>query len=133
MLIGKLASSSGFSRDTIRYYEKFGLLKLGKENRQENNYRDYPPQALERLEQIDQLKKLGFTLGEIKDLFEVLVTKAGPCRNLPEQLDQKLDLLRQKIALLEDYKEKLIKVRQDCSPDCGIKEGLPTCFSIQKC
>jgi DNA-binding transcriptional MerR regulator len=132
MLIGRLASSSGFSRDTIRYYEKLGLLELGKNDRRENNYKVYPPQALERLEKIDQLKKLGFTLVEIKGLFGVLEQEAGPCTNLPEQLDQKLKMLRRKIALLEDYEEKLIKVRQGCNANCGITEGLPTCFAIQK-
>tara|TARA_R110000850_G_scaffold277061_1_gene421963 strand:+ start:6387 stop:6788 length:402 start_codon:yes stop_codon:yes gene_type:complete len=132
MLIGRLASSSGFSRDTIRYYEKLGLLEVRRNDRRANNYKDYPPQALERLEQIDQLKNLGFTLVEIKDLFGVLAQEAGPCTNLPEQLDQKLEMLRRKIALLEDYEEKLIKVRQGCNANCGITEGLPTCFAIQK-
>ncbi len=133
MLIGKLASSSGFSRDTIRYYEKLGLLTLEKEARWDNNYKDYPPQEVERLRQIGQLKELGFTLREIKDLFEALSTQPQPCANLPEQLDQKLDLLQHKIALLEDYKAKLLTVRRACNTECGASDGLPTCFVPEKC
>lgn len=132
MLIGKLASLSGFSRDTIRYYEKLGLLPLG-DNRRPNNYKDYPPRALERLNHIGQLKDLGFTLAEMKDLFGVLETDASPCEGLPEQLDQKIELLRQKIALLEEYQDKLLKVRQACAPGCGVSNGLPTCFTTEKC
>lgn len=133
MLIGKLASSSGFSRDTIRYYEKLGLLPLGANTRQSNNYKDYPPRALERLNHIGQLKALGFTLAEMKDLFGMLETEASPCEGLPEQLDQKVELLRQKIALLEEYQNKLLAVRQACAPGCGVSNGLPTCFTSQKC
>lgn len=133
MLIGKLASSSGFSRDTIRYYEKLGLLTLEKNARRDNNYKDYPPRAVERLHQIGQLKELGFTLGEIKGLLDVLSSQSQPCANLPEQLDKKLDLLRHKISLLEDYKVKLLTVRRACNAECGMSDGLPTCFVPEKC
>lgn len=43
MLIGIIAQESGFSRDTIRYYEKIGLLRLPKRARRENNYKEYSP------------------------------------------------------------------------------------------
>lgn len=131
MLIGKLASSSGFTRDTIRYYEKFGLLTLRSDHRRQNNYKEYPPQALERLNHIGQLKELGFTLTEMKELFEVLATESSPCGNLPEQLDKKLELLRRKISLLEEFRGKLDSVRQACDSGCGISGGLPTCFATQ--
>ncbi|GGY61308.1 MerR family transcriptional regulator [Marinobacter zhanjiangensis] len=132
MLIGKLASSSGFSRDTIRYYEKLGLLAPGKDLKRQNNYKDYPPQALERLNHIRQLKELGFTLTEMKELFEVLATVSRPCGNLPEQLAQKLELLQRKISLLKEYQERLVSVRQACDSGCGISGGLPTCFATRK-
>lgn len=129
MLIGKLALSSGVSRDTIRYYEKVGLIQLGKDDRRDNHYKEYPPEALQRLTQIGQLKKLGFTLAEMKELFEALAIDASVCNALPEQLDQKLDELQRKISLLENYKQKLIAVRDACSPGCGTKNGLPSCFT----
>lgn len=131
MLIGKLAATSGFSRDAIRYYEKLGLLELDANSRQDNNYRDYPYQTVERLNCIAQLKDLGFTLTEIKDLFRLVASKTAPCTDLPEQLDQKLDLLRKKIAVLEDYQKKLTAVRHACSSQCCATDGLPSCFTPQ--
>ena len=68
MLIGILAQESGFSRDTIRYYEKIGLLRLPKKARRENNYNEYSPGILSRLRAIRELKKIGYTLAEIQQV-----------------------------------------------------------------
>ena len=132
MLIGMLSSSSGFSRDTIRYYEKLGLLESADAVRRGNNYKEYSPRALERLNHIGQLKSLGFTLTEIKDLFYLSSVNAKPCKDIPKQLDQKLGVLRQKIAILEGYEEKLSKVRRTCNTECGLSNGLPSCFQAQE-
>lgn len=55
MLIGELSNLSGFSRDTIRYYEKLALLVIEKRNVR-NDYKNYGPEALDRLLQIQRLK-----------------------------------------------------------------------------
>lgn len=68
MLIGQLSKRSGFSKDTIRYYEKIGLLIIPKEARCGNNYKDYPEAALQTLKAIRKYKELGFTLEEIREL-----------------------------------------------------------------
>ncbi len=68
MLIGQLARRSGFSRDTIRYYEKIGLLELPVNTRNPNGYRNYPEEALHILAAIRKYKDLGFTLEEIREL-----------------------------------------------------------------
>ena len=65
MLIGELARQAGLTPDTIRFYEKKGLLDAGHVARRENNYKDYDPAALERLRLIAQAKCAGFTLREI--------------------------------------------------------------------
>lgn len=131
MLIGKLAATSGFSRDTIRYYEKLGLLGEKELERQENRYKNYPPQALERLLQVRQLKGLGFTLNEIACLFEGLDSTPQPCAALPAQLDDKVALLDEKLALLKVYRSKLQAVRQACDGNCKAPRGLPDCFEVQ--
>lgn len=133
MLIGKLASESGFSRDTIRYYEKLGLLEIKQADRQPNNYKNYSPKILERLEQIRQLKELGFTLAEIASLLEALATQNEPCAELPAQLDQKIGLLDKKIGLLQQYRNKLVAVRAACGGSCGAGQGLPDCFAPRCC
>ncbi len=67
MLIGVLSKRSGFSRDTIRYYEKIGLIELPAARR-EHNYKDYPEEVLQQLNVIRKYKELGYTLEEIREL-----------------------------------------------------------------
>ena len=129
MLIGKLASESGFSRDTIRYYEKLGLISADATTRHENNYKNYPPRALENLAQISHLKTLGFTLSEIAGLLESFESSPAPCADLPEKLNDKIALFDKKIALLKVYRQKLKVVEKACGGVCDSGEILPDCFS----
>lgn len=66
MKIGELSSCTGISKDTLRYYEKFGLLNPKIENHQ----RDYTEQDIEAIEIIVKLKNTGFSLKEIKMLLD---------------------------------------------------------------
>lgn len=128
MLIGKLAQESGFSRDTIRYYEKLGLIRASKLSRQQNNYKDYSPQVLENLDQISQLKTLGFTLKEISNLLKAFESTSLPCSDLPTKLQAKIALFDKKIALLEQYRHRLKVLEKACDGDCDDGLGLPGCF-----
>ena len=49
MLIGELSKACGLSRDTIRFYEKHGLIAVGKRERRFNNYKEYSEETLKRL------------------------------------------------------------------------------------
>src|SRR3546814_17661555 len=49
MLIGELSEKTGFSRDTIRFFEKQGLIQLDRKQRRDNNYKEYPEEVLNRL------------------------------------------------------------------------------------
>jgi len=89
MLIGDLAQHSGFSRDTIRYYEKRGLLAHTDIARRANNDRDYDPHALRRLEWIATLKRHGFSLKEIAELLPRF-EQAAACKAIPWILAGKL-------------------------------------------
>jgi DNA-binding transcriptional MerR regulator len=130
MLIGELASKSGFSRDTIRYYEKLGLIQLAILDRQPNSYKNYPQHILDRLIQIRQFKELGFTLKEMVGLFDAFDIQHEPCMELPAQLDEKIALFDEKIKLLEESKNKLIALRKACDGGCDSTQGLPDCFSV---
>lgn len=101
MLIGELAKASGFSRDTIRYYEKIGLIEVPKGGRRDNNYRDYPVAVLHVLIAIRNLKQLGFTLEEIR---EILVRKQI------DALDHgtTVRIIEQKIVHLDTQIDKLL-------------------------
>lgn len=128
MLIGKLALESGFSRDTIRYYEQRGLLQAEASVRQKNGYTNYHPEALEQLIQIKRLKELGFTLGEIRELFGSLGNVQQPCADLPKTLDIKIAQLEAKLASIQRSRDRLLSVRGACGGECHSEVGLPECF-----
>lgn len=128
MFIGTLSSESGFSKDTIRYYEKIGLIKSSGYVRQSNRYKSYSAQTLERLQQIQKLKTSGFTLTEITDMLDSFNDNIQPCKDLPANLIDKLGAINEKIALLETYKRSVQKMLNACDAKCAIADGLPSCI-----
>ena len=109
MLIGEIANKSGFTRDTIRYYEKIGLIQAERLDRYSNNYRNYSSIVLQRLIQISDLKTVGFTLTEIIDLLKDFECLNQPCADLPVKLDDKISQVESKIEALINYKKSLKK------------------------
>ena len=109
MLISELSQKTGFSKDTIRFYEKTGLLNSNNKRR-ENNYRNYDDEAVSRLEFIKHGKALGFTLRELKqfiDESDILSTedKARFVRNKIEEIDEKTGQLQEfRCRLVEKLK-----------------------------
>ena len=80
MLIGELVERSGLTKDTIRFYEKKGLITLEKKSRRENNYKEYSEQVLEKLMLIRRLKKMGFTLHEIDTFLDLWRAEDASCK-----------------------------------------------------
>ena len=126
MLIGELAQQSQFSRDTIRYYEKLGLLAVSQTRRAENNYKHYPQATLDRLLQIQLLKESGFTLCEIQSLL-LNNGKQPSCAGLPAQLTEKIAAIEKKITTLLKFKDALLQIQQACNGGCGTNNGMPDC------
>jgi DNA-binding transcriptional MerR regulator len=129
MLIGELAAKTGLSRDTIRFYEKQGLLLLGRKARRDNNYKEYGEEAVGRLLMIKGLKGLGFTLNETGDLLAMMEEKLATCVNVEELFSQKVALLdkkfRELIALRNQLQDKVSRCRSGCcvsddDPNCPI-------------
>ncbi len=111
MLIGKLSELSGFSRDTIRYYEKIGLITLSAKSRTGSNYRDYPDAVLDTLYTIRNLKELGFTLEEIREIIVrrqiQMLDRSTVCRII----EQKIIHLEVQIDKLQLYRHRLEEAR----------------------
>lgn len=109
MLISELSQKTGVSKDTIRFYEKAGLLDSNSK-RGENNYRYYDDEAVARLAFIRQGKVLGFTLSEIKKVIDEWDTlssgdKVRITRNKIEEVDEKIGQLQEyKCYLVEKLK-----------------------------
>ena len=93
--IGQIAKKSEISVETIRYYEKEGLLE--KPQRKESGYRQYNDDVIERLSFIQQAKSLGFTLSQIKELLSLEVTQGTTSKNIKDIAQLKLKDIEEKI------------------------------------
>src|SRR5512146_3591055 len=88
MKIGELAKQSGTSVQTLRVYERSGLLP--KPQRTESGYRMYASGDLRRLELIHQAKRLGFSLDEIKRILRLRQQGSCPCGEVVQMLEKHL-------------------------------------------
>jgi DNA-binding transcriptional MerR regulator len=108
MLIGQLSRLTGFSRHAIRFYEKQGIFKLGRRNRQANNYKDYPEDVLKKLLIIKRLKGFGFTLNESSDLLAMIEENQASCYSVSQKVNEKVKLIDRKIEELKQIKNMMI-------------------------
>lgn len=120
MLIGILSQESGFSRDTIRYYEKISLLHLPRRGRRENNYKEYSPAILSRLRAIKELKRIGYTLAEIQQVIASYETGGLDCIAGKGQVLEKVRLIEEQIVQLQSLRLQLLEAVADCPGHCKI-------------
>lgn len=109
MVIHELSQQTGVPTKTIRYYESIGLLP--NPTRAANNYRQYEPSDVDRLQFIASARSLGFSL---EDIGEILAARDGgvaPCQRVLDTLDQRLDDITQRIADLLALRETLGQLR----------------------
>lgn len=123
MQIGEIAKRTGFSPDTLRWYEKIGLIQLNKRSRGENNYRVYDAATLDRLLRIKQIKALGFTLKEVSALLLLDEIDELNCHSVSNIMGTKLAEIDRQIAELQALKARLIGAKSSCTGNCS--EVLP--------
>jgi DNA-binding transcriptional MerR regulator len=129
MLIGELSEKTGLSRDTIRFYEKKGLIEMPKNLRRENNYKEYPVTVLNKLSLIIKVKELGFTLNEIDMFFELWGEQDASCENLVYTLENKVKQVDEQIERLGQLKQRLNDSLQKCrSSECQFEKTVPSCI-----
>jgi DNA-binding transcriptional MerR regulator len=129
---GELAEATGVSRDTLRHYERLGLLPRPRRTR--SNYRQYAPDAVQRVQLIQRALSVGFSLAELTRVLRVRDAGGAPCRQVRalaadklREIDRRLgelvamrQLLKQ---LIVDWDERLKR-----TPDgqrAGLLELLP--------
>ncbi len=95
---GELAALTRVSRDTLRYYERKGLLPAA--GRSENGYRRYPPQALARVQLIRGALGIGFTVDELREILSARDRGLAPCRQVHALAVEKANALEARIAEL---------------------------------
>jgi len=110
--IGKVAKLSGVSIDTIRFYERNGLIP--DPPRRESGYRAYPEETVFRLKFIKNAKEIGFTLAEIRDLLGLRTTKEANCEAVQKMAEEKIRVVKEKIRTLEGIHVALEKLLESC-------------------
>lgn len=118
MRIGELCAKTGLSKETVRYYERQGLLENIPQPNRSNNYKVYSAVDLQRLNMIKHAKMLGFTLAEISEVLAVWVDDNFTAEQKQASLRRKLQQLEAKEAALTELRARLInalnKVGQPC-------------------
>jgi MerR family copper efflux transcriptional regulator len=108
---GALAKATDLSPDTIRYYEKIGVLP--KASRTVSGYRVYPPGAIERVLVVQRALRIGFTLAELAEVLKARDSGGTPCRRVYELAQEKLKGIAADIAALKRTELYLKKVLRD--------------------
>jgi Hg(II)-responsive transcriptional regulator len=119
--IGRLARAAGVGVETIRFYEREGLLS--EPPRTESGYRQYRPDAVERLGFIRRAKALGFSLGEIRELLGLAEPTEDRAR-VKVLTEHKLAEIERRIDELRRMRRALSELDQQCSGH-GRVEGCP--------
>ena len=127
MRIGELADHCGCSVETLRYYEREGLLELPK--RSAGNYRRYADSDIARVQFIRHCRSLDMTLGEIRTLLSFRDRPNEPCGDVSALLDAHIAHVAHRIRELQALQRELTQMRRLCvkgepAKDCGILRSL---------
>ncbi|MBI3291429.1 MAG: heavy metal-responsive transcriptional regulator [Elusimicrobia bacterium] len=112
LTIGKVAKQAGVNIQTIRYYERTGLLSPSA--RRESGYRLYAPEAVQKLRFIKNAQALGFTLKEISDLLRLRVSHPVRCGAVKTKAEVKLRDVEAKVQSLQAIKRTLQDLVSTC-------------------
>lgn len=104
MLISELAKKTGLTKDTIRFYEKKGLIEAQERQAGMRTYMEFSPEMLDRVAMITQGKSLGFTLSEMKRLIDTWGNTEMPIAEKLKVIDRKLEEIGEKMQQLAQIK-----------------------------
>lgn len=127
LTVGRLAKQAQVNIETIRYYERRGLLP--EPPRCESGYRQYPRDAVERIQFIKRAQELGFSLKEIGELLSLRVDPGTTAGDIKRRTETKLADIDAKICDLQRMKAALMKLTSACrgrgpTSECPILDAL---------
>lgn len=136
MKIGELARRTGCEVETIRYYERAGLLPAPP--RSEGNYRHYGDQDAERLSFIRHCRSLGMSLDDVRALQHFQAKPELACDEINAMLDRHLEKTETQIQVLQHLQSQLKTLREAChsrltARQCGILQNLQSAASSSSC
>ena len=127
LTIGQVARHAGVGIETVRFYERQGLLE--EPARKQSGYRQYGEDVVARLRFIRRAKELGFSLKEIKELLALRVDPTTTCAEVRSKAAAKLTDVEQKIEALQRIRTALVKLTAVCrgrgpTSECPILDAL---------
>lgn len=127
LTIGQLAKQAEVNIDTIRYYERRGLISP--QSRKESGYRQYLDDAVVRIHFIRHAKELGFSLQEIGELLSLKLDPKTKCGDIKKRAQKKIREIDVKIQMLERMRLTLLRLTRMCeerkqASECPILDAL---------
>ena len=119
---GKIAKEAGVNIETLRYYERVGMIS--EPMRSESGYRFYTKETVQRIRFIKNAQKLGFMLKEIRELLSITLVTKKQCQQVKGEIDHKLMEVDEKIKKLQEIRHALKSLRTKCDKG-GIDEKCP--------
>ena len=131
LTVGKVAEAAGVGVETIRFYEKRGLIT--RPARPGSGYRIYDTNTVARIRFIKNAQTLGFTLKEIADLIQLEQDSRAQCSDVQVRADEKIRLVDQKIAELTRMRSELARLASACESDQLLSEcRLMNCLASER-
>jgi Cd(II)/Pb(II)-responsive transcriptional regulator len=136
MRIGELGKATGVDVETIRYYEKAGLLP--KPSRSDNGYRMYSTAHVERLAFIRHCRALDIPVIEINRLLAFVVNPEADCGDIDQLIDTQLAKVRARLESMRALEQQLTSLRRRCGTrdvagECGILHELVAAAHTEAC
>jgi len=135
MKIGELAAQAGCDVQTVRFYEREGLL--AEPEREASGYRRYAQRHLQRLQFIRHCRSLDIPLPEIRELLEFAAAPDQSCHQVDVLLDGHIGRVRQQLKALRTLERQLVALRGRCDGDpshsCAILESFMTAADEHAC
>ena len=113
MKIGQIATEAGVSVDTVRFYERVGVLPPPA--RTSSGYRDYRPETVERIQFTRELQAIGFTLGEAVDALAAHDAGDATCESEQWRLQAVLDRVDAKLGELRALRGRIVAAQDACA------------------
>lgn len=136
MRIGELGQAVGVDIETIRYYEKIGLLSSA--TRSQNSYRIYTQDHLKQLSFIRHCRALDISLADIKSLLDFVSNPNQQCDGIDQLIDEQLTRVRARLYAMQVLEQQLSVLRTRCSShhsasECGILQELVAAAHGEAC
>ena len=130
MTIGQVARAAGVGVETVRFYERKGLVPVPPKPR--HGYRQYAPETVARIRFIKRAQGLGFSLGEVKELLELRVGGGTPRARVRERAEAKLKELDEKMAALGRMRDALVQLTRACCDGGGGDDDCPILRALEE-